>query len=394
MGPEPFSRRTAWDLRRNRIAEKVAELGEAGRPPLDLTETNPTRVGLALDGESILAELRSPAALRYDPDPRGGLEAREAVAALYGQRGVHVDPERIFLTASTSEAYSWIFRLLGDPGDRILVPAPSYPLFDHLAAVSDVAAARYPLAEDDGFRVDPEALEGAATARTRGILAVSPGNPTGRYLSRDDRRALVGACARRELPLICDEVFGDYPLAPPADPAGSLAGEERVLTFTLDGVSKMLALPQMKLGWMVLSGPGELVEAASGRLEVLADTFLSVSGPAQAALPGLLRRRREMQEPVQERLRCNLDRLRRAFPGGHAARPLPVQGGWSAVLRVPSVRTDEEWVLELLDREGVLVHPGFFYDFPSEGRLVLSLLPPPAAFREGVERISRRVARV
>lgn len=392
MEPERLSRRTAWDLRRNRIAETLGDRRRASPPLIDLTESNPTKVELALEAGSILRELSAPQALVYDPDPRGRPEARRAVAALYAEGGISVDPRRIFLTASTSESYTWIFRLLCDPGEEILVPAPSYPLFDHLAAVSDVSLARYPLVEEEGFRIDPETVAGAVTGRTRAILVVSPGNPTGRILEGDEREALVDLCARRGLSLVCDEVFGDYALAPPADPAGSLAAEERVLTFTLDGISKMLALPQMKVGWMILSGPGDRVAEAADRLEIISDTFLSVNGPVQAALPGLLGRRRELQRPVRERLAGNLDLLRRAFPASHPARPLPVEGGWSAVLRVPSVRTDEEWVLRLLGEDGVLVHPGFFFDFPYEGRLVLSLLPPPGKFAEGVRRLARRTA--
>lgn len=395
MNPR-FSERTGWDLRPNRIAVAVGRRRAAGDPILDLTLSNPTRCGfdLGVDGAVILSALRREESLTYDPDPKGRLDARRAIAELYAGRGVPVGKERLVLAASTSESYSWIFRVLCDPGDAVLAPVPSYPLFDQLARAGDVALERYPLVEDEGFRIDLRALEEAITARTRALLVVSPGNPTGVFLKEDEREALVDLCSRRGLALVCDEVFAEFALPGGREPAGkvgTLAGEDRVLTFVLDGISKMLALPQMKLGWIVASGPEEIVRPALDRLEILADTFLSVNTPVQAALPDLLELREGIGERIRSRLTANLAALRDLLAPPHPAHVLPVEGGWSAIVRVPATRTDEEWALELLEADGVLVHPGFFFDFPSEGRLVVSLLPEEDLFREAVSRMARRV---
>ncbi len=391
MRPEPrFSARTRWDLRHNRMTEALERRRMSGLPILDLTATNPTRCGLAAENPRVLSMLARPEGLVYEPDPRGRLDARRAVEDLYAERGVRAGAERIVLTASTSEAYAWLFRLLCDPGDSILAPIPSYPLFDHLARVSDVSLARYPLIEEEGFRIDLHALEGAITDRTRAILVVSPGNPTGAFLEEDQREAIVDLCARRGLAVVCDEVFGDFPLD--GRRARTLAGESRTLTFVLDGISKMLGLPQLKLGWIVAGGPAADLDEALARLEVIGDTFLSVGSPVQAALPGLLSLRQAIQAGIQARLNANLRVLEAALPAGHPARALSVGGGWSAVVRVPVTRSDEEWAITLLEEEGVLVHPGFLFDFPSEGRLVISLLPEEVIFRDGAERMARRLA--
>ncbi|HXI02955.1 MAG TPA: pyridoxal phosphate-dependent aminotransferase [Candidatus Saccharimonadales bacterium] len=395
MNPR-FSERTGWDLRPNRIAVAVGRRRAAGEPILDLTLSNPTRCGLGDDVDSavILSALRRDEALTYDPDPKGRLDARRAIAELYAGRGVPVGRDRLVLAASTSESYAWIFRVLCDPGDAVLAPLPSYPLFDQLARASDVVLARYPLVEEDGFRIDLRALDHAVTAGTRAVLVVSPGNPTGVFLKEDEREALVELCSRRGLALVCDEVFAEFAIPGgrnPAGRAGTLAGEDRVLTFVLDGISKMLALPQMKLGWIAASGPDEIVHPALDRLEILADTYLSVNTPVQAALPDLLELRERIGERIRSRLAANLQVLRDLLAPPHPAHVLPVEGGWSAIVRVPATRTDEEWALELLEAEGVLVHPGFFFDFPSEGRLVVSLLPEESLFREAATRLARRV---
>ena len=388
-----FSSRTRWNLAPNRLAAAVEARRRRGERILDLTESNPTRCGLAPAGPQVLAALASAESLRYDPHPRGLLGAREAVAALYGGRGVALGADRIVLTASTSEAYAHLFRLLADPGDAVLVPSPCYPLFDFLARINDVVLKPYLLVEEDGFRIDLGTVEEAAAEGARAILVVNPGNPTGAYLKADERHALADLCARRGMALVGDEVFSDFPLVPDAGRAASVAGEARALTFVLDGISKMLALPQMKLGWIAASGPPEVLEEALGRLEVIADTYLSVNTPVQAALPGLLALRPAVQAAIRARLEANLRALEAILAPPHPVRPLPVEGGWSAVLRVPATRGDETWALDLLEGEGVLVHPGFLFDFPCEGRLVVSLLPEEGVFREGVDRLARRLAR-
>ncbi len=387
----PFSNRTRWDLRPNRLTTVLEERRRRGEPILDLTESNPTRCGLTGEGEAILRSLADARALRYEPEPRGLSAAREAIAALYAGRGVEIPPYRILLTASTSEAYAHLFRLLADPGDEILVPAPSYPLFDFLARIGDVVLRPYPLVEVGGFRIDLRRLEEAATARARALLVVNPGNPTGVYLKTPELEALLDLCCRRGLALISDEVFGDYAAGPDPERVGTVAGRARALTFALNGISKMLALPQMKLGWIVASGPEEMLSEALGRLEVIADTFLSVNTPVQVALPALLGLREGIQARVRSRLRANRETLDRILRPPCPAHALPSEGGWSAIVRVPATRSDESWALALLQEDGVLVHPGFFFEFPAEGRLVLSLLPEPEVFREGAERLARRV---
>lgn len=387
-----FSTRTRWDLRPNPIATALEERRRRGEPILDLTESNPARCGLTGEGEKILRSLADERALRYEPEPKGLPAAREAIAALYAGRGVEIPPDRILLTASTSEAYAHLFRLLADPGDEVLVPAPSYPLFDFLARIGDVVLRPYPLVEVGGFRIDLRRLEEAATERTRAVLVVNPGNPTGNYLKIPELEALLDLCSRRGLALISDEVFGDYAAGPDPERVETVAGQARALTFALNGISKMLALPQMKLGWIVASGPEEMLAEALGRLEVIADTYLSVNTPVQVALPALLGLRERIQARIRSRLRANREALDRILRPPCPAHALPSEGGWSAVVRVPATRSDESWALALLQEDGVLVHPGFFFEFPAEGRLVLSLLPDEEVFREGAERLARRIA--
>jgi aspartate/methionine/tyrosine aminotransferase len=317
------------------------------------------------------------------------------VARLYGSRGARLDESRIFLTASTSEAYAHLFRLLCDPGDEVLAPAPSYPLFDLLAGISDISLRHYPLLEEEGFRIDMEALARAVGERCRALLLVNPGNPTGTFLQTGEREGLLALCRERDLAVICDEVFGDFAFQEGGRPGRvrTLAGEEGALTFVLDGISKMLALPQLKLGWIAASGPGDQVEEAIGRLEVISDTFLSVNTPVQVALPELLSMKGRTQERIRARLDANRALLEEVLATPHPARPLSLEAGWSAVIRAPSICSDEEWALALLERDGVLVHPGFFFDFPSEGRLVVSLLPEEGTFREGIRRVASRLGR-
>jgi aspartate/methionine/tyrosine aminotransferase len=373
-----FSTRLVWDTELNRISEAVRVRREGGGEILDLTESNPARAGLLQNADSLGEALHHPLVNTYDPSPQGSMEAREAIATYYAGRGQTVDPERILLTASTSESYSWLFKLLANPGDEVLVPRPSYPLFEFLAALESVRVVQYPLLYHDRWQIDFGALEALLTTRTRAIVVVNPNNPTGSFLKGDEWDKL----RRLQLPVICDEVFSDFFFRPDETRVTSLAGhQDEVLSFSLSGLSKVSGIPQMKLGWMVLSGPEQQVCEALHRLELIADTYLSVGTPVQLAAPRLLALRTGFQEALAARLRANLQFLR-----GTRFRLLDVEGGWYSTVRVPRVRTEEEWVLHLLDR-GVLVQPGFFYDFECEAYLVLSLLTPTEVFAEGCSRI-------
>ena len=381
-----FSARTRWDLTANRLSELMAHKRAEGRRVLDLTETNPTRAGLRAPAD-VLAALADPAALAYEPDPRGMSTAREAVSADFARRGADVAPDHLVLTASTSEAYGFLFKLLCDAGDEVMVPRPSYPLFEYLAGLEGVAARPYPLLFDGEWRVDVAALEGGITPRTRAVVVVSPNNPTGSFVKPDEGAALHAVAARAGLALIADEVFADFPLAPGAGGAGFAAGGT-ALSFSLGGLSKSCGLPQLKLAWIALGGPAGLRGEALARLELIADTYLSVSTPVQRAAPALLARAEKLRAPIAARVASNLALLRRRV-AGTAATLLPPDGGWSAVLRIPATVGEEERVLTLLEQEDVLVHPGYFFDFPHEAFLVASLLPRPDEFEEAVSRLLR-----
>lgn len=374
-----FSHRLPGHLARNRIADASAQRRAAGLPILDLTESNPTRAGIHYPAAEILAGFQAPDALIYDPSSNGLPKARACVAELYG-----VACDRVVLTASSSEAYSWIFKLLCDPGDEILTPRPSYPLFEHLAALECVRIRQYPLRYDNGWFVDFAPLEKSIHARTRAIVVVSPNNPTGSYIKPWELDQLRSICLSHNLALISDEVFFDYSLG--AGSFESLASVEEVLTFTLGGLSKMVGLPQMKLGWMIAGGPEPVRKEALARIDLIADNYLSVGTPVQHALPNLVAARAGVQRQIVERLRANLDFLRGTVRAQDAFRLLDVEGGWYAILRAPRVRSEEEWVLKLLDR-GVFVQPGYFYDFETEAYLVVSLLTPEEVFREGIRRM-------
>lgn len=384
-----FSSRLPADLAPNALADALARLRARGDALLDLTESNPTRAGLAAPAE-MLAPLASPASAAYDPHPFGLPEAREAVAADYRRAGVDVTADRLVLTASTSEAYSFLFKLLCDPGDEVLVPVPSYPLFDYLTRLDAVVPRPYQLEYHGTWSIDHEALEAALTPRTRAILVVSPNNPTGSLLRRGDLARLSAVAAARGLALVGDEVFADYPLEPGTDRCRVL-DQPDALTFTLGGLSKSVGLPQLKLGWIALGGPPGLCAQALARLEVIGDAYLSVSTPVQQAAGPLLAAGRAVREAIAARVRSNLEALRRAVSGSPCSM-LRAEGGWSAVLRVPATRPEEAIVLALLERDGVLVHPGYFFDFPREAYLVLSLLPTPAVFAEGVARLVARLS--
>jgi aspartate/methionine/tyrosine aminotransferase len=375
-----FSHRTAWTVAPNRLAVALADYRRSGRPLLDLTESNPTRVGLPMPVEEIRGALADARSLRYEPAPFGSREAREAVAAYHG--GV-VPPERIVLTASTSEAYAMLFKVLADPGDRVLAPVPSYPLFDYLAGLEGVEIVPYPsFCDGDGWAIDLSALQARIDARTRAVLTVSPNNPTGAMLRREEADRVLALCARHGVALIADEVFADHIFRDAPARVGSVAGRRDALVFALRGLSKTCLLPQLKAAWIAASGPAEAVAEALARLEIVADTYLSVNTPVQIALPRLLALRGAIQAPLAARLGANRAALERAL-AGTAATALPADGGWSAVVRVPRHPGEEERALRLLSRDGVRVHPGFFFDCPSEAFLVVSLLGPEEDFARG-----------
>ena len=316
---------------------------------------------------------------------------RAAVEDYYSARGFVVDPSRIFITASTSESYAWLFKLLADAGDEVLVPRPSYPLFEFLAQMELVRVVQYPLVYHDGWAIDLDALKRAAGERTRAIVLVNPNNPTGSFVKRRELEALVTLCAQRGLALISDEVFADYRFGADPEREPSLAGIDEVLTFCLSGLSKICGLPQMKLGWIVIGGPEALRSDAAERLELIADTYLSVGTPVQHALPRLIEAGAAVQKQIAARVSENLHALRDLVADSSPAQVLKVEGGWYATVRVPRTKTEEQWCIELLEQDSVLAQPGFFYDFESEAYLVLSLLTPVGTFREGVKRVMRRM---
>jgi aspartate/methionine/tyrosine aminotransferase len=387
-----FSSRLRWDLKANDLALLLAARRRSEMRVLDLTESNPTRAGVEYPA-NLLAAMADPRALLYEPTPTGLRRAREAASAYYAARGVTVEPDRVFLTASTSEAYAYLFKLLADPGDEVLVPRPSYPLFDYLAALESVQAVPYPLEYHGGWSMNLDALRAAVTSRTRAVVIVNPNNPTGSFLKRAELDSLLPLCAEKGLAIISDEVFSDYSFEADPQRVTSLAGTEQALTFCLSGLSKVAGLPQMKLGWIVLAGPEEQREAARERLELIADTYLSVGTPVQHAAPSLLAAAAGIQVQIQDRVRSNLAFLTSCVSTESPCRVLDVEGGWYATVEVPRTRSEERWCMDLLEHEGVLVQPGFFYDFASEAYLIVSLLTPDDTFREGVSRLTARVDR-
>lgn len=382
-----FSSRLHWDLRPNRISLALERVRATGATILDLTESNPTRAGLHYPEGDIIGALSDPRSLVYEPAPAGSAAAREAVAGYYAARGAAVDPRRIQLTASTSESYAWLFKLLANPGDEVLVPRPSYPLFEFLAHMEAVRVVQYPLVYHDGWSIDLDGLVRCVTDRARAIVLVNPNNPTGSFVKRREVETLAALCRDHNLALISDEVFADYTFGPDPERVSSLTGIEEVVTFCLSGLSKIAGLPQMKLGWIVIGGPAALRRDATTRLELIADTYLSVGTPVQHALPRLLEAGTHVQQQIVHRVQESLARLQSVIGPNSAAQLLRVEGGWYATLRVPRTRSEEEWCLELIERDSVLVQPGYFYDFESEAYLILSLLTPPEIFQRGIERL-------
>jgi alanine-synthesizing transaminase len=418
-----FSERTNWKLAQNRFTQAVEEAQARGVKLLDLTASNPTRVGLDYDSQTILSALASPHSLDYDAQSKGLLSARLAVASYY--RDEHqicdLDAERIVLTNSTSEGYSHVFRLLCNAGDELLVPKPSYPLFEFLADLQDVKLVPYPLLYDHGWQIDFPSMGSALTERTKGVIVVHPNNPTGSHVHAEEIVLLNAFCREHSLAVIADEVFLDYRLlkdlaggavrqdcralldrtaggghphmafGSPLPRDASFAGNRDVLTFTLSGLSKISALPQMKVAWVITSGPAEDVGAAIARLEVIADTYLSMNAPIQWAVPVLLDQRKSIQRQLLERVRANLEELDRQLADRTSCQRLTVEGGWYAVLRVPVTRSDEELAIELVREKSVLVHPGHFYDFPTDGYLILSLISSREEFAEGIRLVLEKI---
>jgi aspartate/methionine/tyrosine aminotransferase len=384
-----FSRRLPSTFEPNRLSRAVADIRARGETFLDLTETNPTRADLPYPA-ALLTPLADARGLTYDPQPLGMRSAREAVAADCRRRGADVDPDCVVLTASTSEAYSWLFKVLCDPGDSVLVPRPSYPLFEHLTRLEGVGVATYDLDYHGRWEIDFAGLR-STVPDVRALLVVSPNNPTGSYVSRAEVERLSQVCHERGWALIADEVFADY-ILDEHEPATDLAAANlEPLTFTLGGLSKSVGLPQLKLGWLIVGGPEGARRAAIDALELVADTFLSVGTPVQASASDLLSAAAGVRGAIHQRVRENLACIRRLARSAPATSVLRDEGGWSVVVRVPSRTTEEQLVLDLLARERVLVHPGFFFDFPRESYLVASLLPPPEVFAEGMERVLRFV---
>jgi len=386
------SSRLPSNLEPNALARAIEARRGRGAAIVDLTQTNPTRAGFTYP-KDLLAALADPRALEYEPQPLGLWSARAAVASDFRRRGIVISADRVALTSSSSEAYALLFKLLCDAGDSVLVPRPSYPLFDHLTRLEAVNAIPYALDYHGAWRIDIDSIARATTDRVRAILVVSPNNPTGSFLHRDDLAALSEIAAANGWPIIGDEVFVDYPLDPSPEATPVLAGAE-VLTFSLGGLSKSAGLPQLKLGWIGFGGPSAKVDEAIAAFEIIADTYLSVSTPVQAAAADLIEQGTAIRAQILARVRRNLDALRQAAASFPSIDVLRVEGGWSAVLQVPALRTEEALVLELLDQDDVLVHPGYFFDFPREAYVVVSLLVEPATFDRAIRRVLSRAAAV
>lgn len=377
-----FSSRTNWNTEESELARAHRLRVQAGLPIADLTASNPTRCGFEYPGD-LLDALTNPRALDYDPQPKGMLSARQAVCGYYADHGVVLDPAQVVLATSTSEAYSYLFRLLCDPGGEVLVLQPGYPLFDFLAELEDVRLKAAPLVYDHGWQIDPEAIRRTITPATRAIILVHPNNPTGHFTKGWEAAELARLCRERGLPLIVDEVFLDYGIG---DAGRSFAsGLEGVPVFVVSGLSKIAGLPQMKAAWIVATGPE--ASAALDRLEVISDTFLSMNAPVQCALPKWLNGRRSIQRQIRERVSANLAELDAQFARAGELQRLVVEGGWYAVLRIPAIAPDEETALKLLER-GTWLHPGHFFGMPQSGWLVTSLLTPCSEFSTGVTTVT------
>ena len=394
--PAFFAQRTSWNLSPNRYTEMLEAHRQSGREMLDLTGSNPTAVGLRYREDELLQAVAHREALTYEPQPKGLLSAREAIAAYYLDRGSGIWPDDLILTTSTSEAYSFVFRLLCNPGDALLAPAPSYPLFDFLADLQDVKLVPYDVVYDHGWHIDFHSLQTAidrvhaAGGKCRAVLVVHPNNPTGSYVKAHEAEQLNRICTANELAIIADEVFLDYSLS--KAPALTFSANSDALTFTLSGLSKISALPQMKVAWIAVRGPEDSKAEALNRLEVIADTYLSMNAPVQLAVPVMLEERHSIHRQLMYRIRENLAELDSQLAAQKLCQRLEIEGGWYAVLRVPVTGSDEDLAIRLLQETGVLLQPGHFYDFPAEGYLVLSLITEAQTFQQGISRALQFIA--
>jgi aspartate/methionine/tyrosine aminotransferase len=387
-----FSLRLDHDLSPGRLQRALDQARTSGAPLIDLTCSNPPQCGLGPAPDALAQALTAPRVAEYHPDPRGMPETREAVARYYADRGLATEPQDIFLSASTSQSYAELIKLFADPGDEILIPQPSYPLFDMLVTLEGCQPVPFPspCTTEGRWRIDEVALGRAFTPRTRAVILVSPNNPTGAYLVPEQYAAIQHLCADRRCPILLDEVFHDYPATGVG--ATTLPDDAGGLTVRLGGLSKVVGAPQIKLGWIRLSGDAALASAAAARLEFIADTYLSASTPAQLAAESLLPTRGSIQARILERLEANQSVAEQAFGPASPARVLPREGGWYLILRLPKGEDDEDLAYQLLVDDRVVVHPGFFYDFPEGEHLVVSLIPPVDEFTEGVRRVARRIA--
>lgn len=383
-----YSRRLSWSSPLNSYSSHVADLRRSGASLLDVTSSNPTTAGFDYPHVQIAAAFQGIASFKYDPDPFGEISAREAVRRYYLERHLDVRCDRIVLTASTSEAYAQLFKLLCDPDDEVLVPLPSYPLFEYLASLESVRVVPYWLRYDGSWHIDFEVLTARITECTKGIVVVNPNNPTGSFLKEDETDRLFEIAKRHGLALIADEVFFDYALSEKAGRTRTFVDRLDALSFSLNGLSKAAGMPQIKLGWMVINGPAVEQDAARERLELILDTYLSVNTPAQRALPNLLKIGADLQRQIQGRIQYNYQTILKGLAGS-AAHTLHTEGGWCVIVQLPRTRSEEEWLRFLLTKERIVVQPGYFFDMPSEPYVVLSLLTPPDIFEQGVAGLLR-----
>ncbi len=384
-----FSRRTHWSFEKNPLLVRLEEIRRLGQRVIDLTGSNPTH-GVAYPDTEILKPLAAAQNMVYAPSAMGTLKARQAIARYYQGKSVVVEPERIFLTASTSEAYAFLFRLLTNPGQKVLAPRPSYPLFEYLAQLNDIELNYYSLVYDRRWGVDVGSLKRAMTEDTRAILFVNPNNPTGSFLRRNELEAINELCRRYQAAFICDEVFGDYGFDQDDATVPTVCGNKMALTFSLAGASKTLGLPQMKVAWGTVSGPETLVRESCERLEVILDTYLSVNTPVMNALPHWFSLRSQIQGNIMNQLKENRNFLRQRIRDATGVELLNGEGGWSAILRLPVETDEEELAMTLLEKDSVFIHPGYFFDFETGSHIVISLLPDPTLFKEGIDRVVSR----
>jgi alanine-synthesizing transaminase len=382
-----FSTRTDWDLRPSPLYSLLQQKRASGEEVLDLTESNPTKCGFIHSSSTLVDTVSLQRSALYEPDPKGLLSARQAIADWYKHQNVVVDPDRIILCSSTSEAYSFLFRLLCDVGGVVAVPKPSYPLFEYLARLNDILTHEYRLDYDGEWHIDCTSIEDALSSNAEALILVHPNNPTGSFVKKDEQTRIISEVRARNVPLIVDEVFSAFSFAPDERRADSFTGIDSTLTFTMNGLSKFLGLPQMKLAWIIVSGPDDECTKAMQRLEVIADTFLSVGTAVQQMLPRLLNDTEAMTEQILVRTKSNYEFLKTACAVDSPATLLRCEGAWSAVVRLPERKSDEEWAFELLQSAGVLTHPGHLFDIEMKSCLVVSLLPERGAFSEGVKRI-------